>query len=311
MLKCLAVFGVLLVVLCPNCGAEQIQRKQGDEKPPAPVTAIPQQQRNTTDPQGGKSEEDIHADVKIVNPPQKDFYDKAPVWISIALFGAAFFTLLAIKRQANLMETQVRDARDASAEASSIALSTARAAQENAAAAVAQLEMVKSKERAQLRIEFDELNLVYDQKLGGYPVRFSVVVDGTTRATIIEDYLVAYLAESPKTTGISWEPLGLPRVMSPNTDPIQGFTLVQTGDDVSVYETDPERIRLVRDKKLDAYVAGRIRYKDVFGDRWMLHIERVWRQWSMIATPGVINGVWAPAGNGKGDFHVKEEKHSR
>jgi hypothetical protein len=95
MLKRLAIFGMLLVVFCANSCADQVQAKQSNQKVATPVAVIPQQQHDGATLQG-KEQKDVHADVKIVNPPQKDIYDKAPVWINFALVLVALGTGIVI-----------------------------------------------------------------------------------------------------------------------------------------------------------------------------------------------------------------------
>lgn len=94
----MAIFGMFLVVVCANCRADQVHNKKSNQKPAAPVSPVTLQHPNPAAPEA-KDQQDIHADVKIVNPPQKDFYDKAPVWINLALVVAAILTLLAIAKQ--------------------------------------------------------------------------------------------------------------------------------------------------------------------------------------------------------------------
>lgn len=114
MLKHLAivVFGMLLVVLGTYCSADEVQDKQSNQHPAAPVAPIVVQNPDGANLQG-KEQQDIHADVKIVNPPKKDFYDKAPFWINLALalvgaLGVAvgLRTLIHIRQQAKHMGEQ-------------------------------------------------------------------------------------------------------------------------------------------------------------------------------------------------------------
>lgn len=201
-----------------------------------------------------------------------------------------------LEAQAGHMEAQTK-----------ILASSVAVAQKSADAATAQIEFMKSKERAQLRIELDPLSLVYDQKADGYPIRFKVFLDGLTRATIVHESIIAYLADSP-ITRVSWEPLGLGGTFSPDLSPIAGVTFIQTDDDVSIFnETDGERIKLVHGRKLDVYVTGKIRYRDLFGDEWEIGIDRTWHQWSSYGE-GEIRGAWGASGNGKGDYHCKVEQ---
>lgn len=166
-----------------------------------------------------------------------------------------------------------------------------------------QVRFMKAKERAQLRIEFDALNFVYDQKRDGYPIQFKVFLDGITRADIMRESLIGYLADSP-IRRISWEPIGLGSVFHPDASPFQGTIFIQTADDdIPDNETDPHRIDLVRQRKLDVYVTGKILYRDLFGDEWELGIDKIWHQWSPYGVEGGSSGAWGAAGNGEGDYH--------
>src|SRR5580692_7231107 len=62
----------------------------------------------------------------------------------------------------------------------------AQATRDNAAAALSQVEFMKSKERAQLRIELAQPDFSYDAKLKGYTIAFRITLDGATRAYILE-----------------------------------------------------------------------------------------------------------------------------
>jgi hypothetical protein len=134
MLKRWTIFGVLLVIFCADGRASQVQPKNNHQEPAAPVSTVPQQQENGAGLNGEK-QKDIHADVKIVNPPEKDFYDKAPVWMNLALVVVALGTGIVIGWQS--WETR----------------KAAKGAQRAADASFAQIQLTKSKERARLRIE--------------------------------------------------------------------------------------------------------------------------------------------------------------
>ena len=127
---------MLLVVFCACGRAEGVQNndKQNSHSQNPQTPAAHQHLTGQATPPN--DEQDIHADVKIVNPPKKDFYDKAPVWISVALLTAAFLTLLAIKRQADLME-----------EANQTAAGNVAAAKANAGAALLNAQALIASER--------------------------------------------------------------------------------------------------------------------------------------------------------------------
>ncbi len=103
---------MLLVVFGTYCSADKVQAKQSNEDPAervVPIVVEPADSANLH----GKGQQDIHADVKIVNPPEKDFYDKAPFWINLALalvgalgVGVGLFSLIQIRRQADHMSKQ-------------------------------------------------------------------------------------------------------------------------------------------------------------------------------------------------------------
>jgi hypothetical protein len=41
-------------------------------------------------------------------------------------------------------------------------------------------------------------------------------------------------------------------------------------------ESDKERMQLVREGKLTVFANGRIRYRDIFEDKWIREIDRYW-----------------------------------
>jgi len=244
------------------------------------------------------------ANVSIQSNAKRDFPDWVSFWVSFALAVAGFggvgvgvFTVLYIKRQTSLMEKQT-----------GILEKSVAAAKSSAAAANAQIELIKNKERAQVSIDLEELDLVYDQKRDGYPVRFMIVMDGTTRATIEHESIIAYLADSP-IRRMAWEPLGLGGVFRPEASPFHGTIFIQSQDESDPFnERDIRRIQLISERKLDVYVTGKISYQDIFGDRWELGIDRIWHPFSMYGIDGCPRGIWTPAGNGQGDYHRKVEQ---
>ncbi len=106
MLRVKAIFGVLLIVFSAYGCADKVCAKENQQQPSPPVTRIPTQQHNANELHREESQ-NVHADVTIINPPQKDFYDKAPVWVNIALaivgalgIGVGVCTLFFIRAQA-------------------------------------------------------------------------------------------------------------------------------------------------------------------------------------------------------------------
>ena len=114
MLKRLAILGVFLIIFSADCSADKIQDKDKHKQPTAPIAAASSQQQGSTKIHG-EDQQDIHANVKILNPPEKDFYDKAPVWINFALaivglvgIGIGIGTLNKIQRQADIASNSQR-----------------------------------------------------------------------------------------------------------------------------------------------------------------------------------------------------------
>lgn len=294
MLKILTVL-VLLTVWLPVHGEQKTPQSGSDKKvsdeakkptPPSSriVTCVIQQPGTT-----------VQCNWPTDNPPSylsrlisaENLPNLLLFFVGLGGIRIAVCTLGILKRQTKATEDAAKGALDA------------------ARAALEQIELVKDKERAQLSIEFDELDLTYDRKLEGYPIRFNVVLDGSTRAVILQQSIVTYLAETAGTKRISWEPLGIPDTFRPELSPFPCVTVIQTDDDIPDNERDSERIDLVRQSELDVYVTGKILYRDLFGDEWELGIDKIWHQWASYTTEGGNRGAWGAAGNGKGDYHRK------
>lgn len=199
-------------------------------------------------------------------------------------------TLKAIQTQAGHMERQTKALEDSVA-----------AAQKAADAAIAQVEMVKSKERAQLRIEFFPPDFLYKREIGGYEIRLTVFNDGATRAYILDDSIVAYISDQQKTrTG--WAVIGLPRNFLPESSPFGTQTAIRREEIVFDNEADSARIALARAGKMTLFINGRIWYRDIFQDEWMLEIDRYWDS---------EVGSWGPVGSGRNDTHRKVDTSYR
>jgi hypothetical protein len=179
----------------------------------------------------------------------------------------------------------------------------AKGAKGAADASLAQIEFMKSKERAQLRVEFARPDFAYDAKLKGYPVRFQITLDGTTRAYILEDSIIAYLNES-KRTETGRRVFGIPRYLTPENSPYDGQTLIHNAERFPETETDMNKFHIARTGK-DGYtlfVDGRIWYRDIFGDEWVLDIDRYW---------DAAVQSWGPVGVGRYDTHRKVDTSYR
>ncbi len=120
---------------------QKAQQAESDQKPATPVTSPQVKQSESSAPQS-KPEQHIQADVRIIEAPTKDRYDKTAFWVSIVLAGVGIAgiiigvctlrflssqavemrrqrivmarTMLAIRRQAAQMEEQLKEMRKVS-----------------------------------------------------------------------------------------------------------------------------------------------------------------------------------------------------
>jgi hypothetical protein len=310
MLKRLAILG-LLVMSCgawsqvPGNGGSQHDKAQDKEEtanPPKPVVVVEGQHPANNQEQ---------APEQSAKYPWGELYAPAnvPNWFLVIIAGITgwfvYKTLRAIKKQADIMESQAKDARESGAEATRIALATAKAAQKSADATAAQIEFMKSKERAQLRMDIDVPSLDFisgfREQPGGYQLIFSVILDGTTRAYVLEDSFIAYISDQPKEKRVR-PVIGLPRNLLPESSPIRTYTLLQTDGLYPEVETDNQKVISARQGKLGIFVNGRIWYRDIFGDEWILEIDRYW---------DAETRRWGPVGSGRHDTHYKVDTSRR
>ena len=200
MLKRLAILGMLLTVaMAPSPmpgqtvkaaaqgGAKGENQSQGKQGTPAPASALVNNpiQSGSAKPNGQPvAGEDKEQTVTIRGLPpvaladkRKTFWDHVLDWgpwifnFGLVIVGALQVVLLkrtwkTIDRQANIMDTQAKDAKESSAQTFAVfkeqtdnllisakaATVTAFAADESSKAANAQIEMVKSKERARISV---------------------------------------------------------------------------------------------------------------------------------------------------------------
>jgi hypothetical protein len=122
---------MLLILLGFGCGAGNVRAAQKRER--SASTVSPQ----SISDQGTRpsSQQDIRADVKIVNPPQKDLFDKAVFWINLGLAAIGAFGIGIGILSLNKLERQTKATEDA------------------AKASLRQIEHLLASERAWLLVE--------------------------------------------------------------------------------------------------------------------------------------------------------------
>jgi hypothetical protein len=270
MLKCLAIPVALLIFAPmvpgqPNKAADQKNQPTKQGQPSLPLA-------NSNDKHPGGQTDQTKA-----SPDAPKWYTalERPDWW---LVMAAFSTLVVVCWQS--IETR----------------QAAQGALLSAQASVAQVEHSKSVQRAQLRIEFADPDFSFDGR--GYPVHFRVIVDGATRAYVLDESILAYVNES-KRTGTMRRGLGIPRHVIPEEGPFEGYTLIHTAERFAEPETNMNEIYFARNGKLTLFVEGHIHYRDIFADEWLLSIDHYWD--ARVQT-------WGPVGSGQGDTHRKAER---
>jgi hypothetical protein len=113
----LSVFLVALALVAFNgeTQTQEAKRAQNSQKPAAPVADSPVKESNSKNLEP-KPDEHINADVRIVETPKKDGYDKASFWVTFGLgiigivgIGVGICTLLTIRAQTSELAIQNRN----------------------------------------------------------------------------------------------------------------------------------------------------------------------------------------------------------
>jgi hypothetical protein len=214
-----------------------------------------------------------------------------PNWFLVVVGGVTgwfvYKTLRAIKKQADIMEAQAKDARESGAEATRIALATAKAAQKSADAAFAQIETLKAKERARIRIEPGKLEVsTFEGDAWTAEVDLKIFNFGQTGAFL--DETQASLIFGPAST-IQTEKC--PRsmlsdtVIGPSKEPMQKKLYQFSG-------VDSDTIWSLNTENIYAHTYGFIAYTDTFGDKHRTSFRYIWRAngWLLAASPALSGG---------------------
>jgi len=186
----------------------------------------------------------------------------------------------------------------------------ADAALDSAKAANAQIQMMKDKERARLRLELRP----FDPKDGasvGYLVRGDVFITGSTQANVESTYLIASICRGKINDEVYRAPMSIPRVMEANIIPIEVVTPLLRG--AALVHRESDDIRDVLRNESDVYCFGCIRYGDLFGQMWEYRISKkfVFRSYGIPLADGsdLASGWWADHGakDANGEHRVHRE----
>jgi hypothetical protein len=283
-------------------GQQPAETKKSNQPAPDAPTAIGGPSSQVDD----AAKEEAHENLKI----QKELALFTGLLVFVGLLQAGTMawqawllwgSLAEIHTQAGHMERQTKVLED------SVAV-----AQKSANASLAQVEAAKSTQRAQLRIEFAEPDFVFNEELGGYPLRYQVFLDGTTRAYIPQNSIFAYMGKTARAKrGVSME-LHIPRNFAPEMSPYKDYTLLRKNEEgFPDVDTDPGKSDLVEKHNFTVFVDGYIGYRDIFGDEWNLGIDRVWVPNSRLYGEGATGGMWVPFSSGRYDTHRKVDTSHR
>ena len=214
-------------------------------------------------------------------------------------------TLAEIHKQANWMETQAArmsrqidlmsrqnriaiDSARATREAAEAAKESANAAKTGAEAAVAQINLIKSKERARVWIEIKgDLNLGF-QPLS-VPVEYTVKQTGPTDAFVIESKAAVVISSDVPEHSRYFSPINIPSRLAPNYEEEIKTPFLR--------HFAKEDVPRVENQTAIAYFIARIAYRDIFGE---MHETAVLREWHITERKKLIGygnfAYWAPCG---------------
>ena len=168
-------------------------------------------------------------------------------------------------------------------------------AQASADAAMAQITMMKQKERARLRVSFAPVNLGFSFPSSGFPLSFTVNIDGTTRAQVLESSITSYIRTEQEEKQMNLGYMDIPEVITPEMTEVNGETIVMTTAFPRRPETDQKKFVAAANDGLYIFVEGRIRYK-VFGDVWLYSFQRRWENGIMERGRQITPDHWEETG---------------
>jgi hypothetical protein len=236
-------------------------------------------------------------------PPEKQrrtgTQDAVNVFIATAAIAQAIASFLMVciyRKQSRLMARALAETKKAG-----------NAAKGSADAANTQIQMVKDKERARLRVELDGFDMTPVE--GRVTLMYRVILDGTTQAYVRGFECMATIAvtdsDSHQTTQ-SWTHtmyVPLPAVITPDNRTVHR--------EQSVFATDFSQdsavanVALIRQGKLDIYCRGWILYADIFDGIWRYEFSRRWTYNTLIGQLGG-QGRWMDYGGQEANRETKE-----
>ena len=169
---------------------------------------------------------------------------------------------------------------------------SADAALLNAQAANVQIQMMKDKERARLRIELQELDLTRMPRMGNLSIQYKVILSGSTQAAILSSACRAgvVLRDEFPGPGELFPKMIIPSVITPTMGEVESMAMVLLSDDLNLaFKFSDELIQSIKDSERRVFCEGYVRYKDVFGECWVFNFKQIW---AYCAEPLPADPVW-------------------
>lgn len=227
------------------------------------------------------------------------------VYVTVAYSLITLLMWRTIKRQADIMDRQAREAKESSAQTFEVlkeqtdnalisakaATISAIAADESAKASLAQIRMMKEKERGRLRLDFEDLDLTRTPLINTVIVSFKICLDGSTQAYVLDSECFAGVFARDEIPGQRvWSPpMTIPPVVTPAMGQVNSFTLVHKGINVLATGLGEPTIRSIQDSASRICCEGYIRYRDVFGETWRFNFKK---RWEYFSEPLPENEAW-------------------
>lgn len=267
MLKILPVFALALFLFPMQAHGQTSDAQQAsqDDKPSSPVTPAVHEQSDSPSLQP-EHQKHVQADVRVVSTPEKDGYDIAAFWVSVALLGVGIFGVIYAKRTLDKLHHHATQFESLAASAGN----NAAAAKDAATAAKEMLELSRITAQRQLRayVCLDTAEIAFD---GGQPIAYvNFRNSGQTPAYEAHGWAGVEAASHPFPA-----PLPIPvNIAKAKYTVGPGAKFGFPGRRKTPLFTQAELESFAKpDKTL--YVYGRVDYRDAFGDWWYTNFRLI------------------------------------
>jgi hypothetical protein len=290
-------------------GKDKTQPQENSQPAPNPVTIGPQPATPTCDEACQQGRQNLAIQRKLewftgVLAIVGVLQVVTMVWQAILLYK----TRGDVHTQAEWMKTQAGYMKDQT----KILRGSVAVAQTSADAAMAQIRLMKNKERGRLRIEFDKPDLVHGPDPdNGYELPFRLILDGTTQVYIAKSSCFIGIHDSGDPVGEPWwNSMGVPETITPENRIYKGTATILTGEKPwgePITGVDEARVALVREDKLHVFARGYILYEDIFDGSWEVRFNHRWQYGPNFYTfDGIdLSGGWWVSIGDNGEYRIE------